>query len=37
MDAFVAKLDNNIKYTTGLVIQLKEGKSKDDIDYKLAE
>lgn len=36
LDAFVAKLDENIKYTAGVVLELKEGICKDDIDYKMS-
>jgi hypothetical protein len=37
LDSFVAKLDDSVKYTTGLTLELKKGVSKEDIDYKMEE
>ena len=37
LDGFIIKLDDNIKYTSGFVLELKEGVEKDDIDFKMEE
>lgn len=37
LDDFVMKLDNNIKCTVGITIELEEDVTKEDIDYKMNE
>ena len=37
LDSLIAKLDNNKNYMTGVTIELREGKTKEDVDYKMIE
>jgi hypothetical protein len=37
LDSLITKLDNNKKYMTGVTIELREGKTKEDVDYKMIE
>ena len=37
LDNFVNRLDENIKYTAGMTIELKEGITKEDIEYKMLQ